>query len=138
MTGHLRRPRRGQALVEFALVLPLLILLLVGVLDFGRAIFAYNSLSNAARSGAREAIVDQNPAAIRDAATSEAVGLDPLDVDVTYEVGCATPEVGCVVTVEVTHEWHAATPILGTILGPITIASDSKMPIEREYSSATP
>jgi Flp pilus assembly protein TadG len=130
-----RHSYRGQALVEFALVLPILVLLLVGVFDFGRAIFAYNSVSNAARSGARMAIVDQNADAIRTAATREAVGLDPLVVNVTYEVGCATPETGCIVTVEVNHTWQAATPILGSIVGPITITSDSKMPVEREYTS---
>src|SRR5688500_18998646 len=48
---------RGQALVEFALVLPLFILMLVGVFDFGRIIWARNALENAAREGARFAIV---------------------------------------------------------------------------------
>lgn len=125
-------------MVEFALVLPLLILMLVGVLDFGRAIFAYNSVSNAARTGARVAIVDQSGPAIRGAATEDAVGLDPLLVTITYEAGCTPPELGCIVTVEVIHSWQAATPILGSIIGPISIASDAKMPIEREYSSGTP
>ena len=129
------RSSRGQALVEFAFVLPILLLLLVGLLDFGRAIFAYNSVSNAARSATRVAIVDQNPTAIQAAASGEAVGLDPLVVNVQYEAACTTPEQGCIVTVEVAHDWQAATPIIGAIVGPITIASDAKMPIEREYVS---
>ena len=44
---------RGQSLVEFALVLPLFVLLLVGVFDLGRAFFAYIAISNAAREGTR-------------------------------------------------------------------------------------
>ena len=48
----LRRDERGQALVEFALVLPIFILLLVAIFDLGRAVFAYNTLTNAAREGA--------------------------------------------------------------------------------------
>ena len=59
---------RGQALVEFALVLPILILLLVGIFDFGRAVYAFNTVNNAAREGVRLAIVDQNCNAIGQAA----------------------------------------------------------------------
>ena len=56
-----RGRRRGQALVEFALVLPVLLVILLGTVDAGRLIFAYNSVSNAAREGGRTAIVNQTP-----------------------------------------------------------------------------
>ena len=45
--------RRGQALVEFALVIPVFLVLMVALFDLGRAVFAYNTLTNAAREGAR-------------------------------------------------------------------------------------
>ena len=45
--------KKGQSLVEFALVLPLFVLLIVGVFDLGRAFFAYIAISNAAREGTR-------------------------------------------------------------------------------------
>jgi Flp pilus assembly protein TadG len=48
---------RGQALVEFALILPWLLLLFFGIIEFGRLILAYEELNNAAREGARYAIV---------------------------------------------------------------------------------
>jgi Flp pilus assembly protein TadG len=48
---------RGQALVEFALILPVFILLLVGLLDVGRVVFAYNDASHAARDATRFASV---------------------------------------------------------------------------------
>jgi Flp pilus assembly protein TadG len=44
--------RRGQSLVELALLLPLLALLLLGAIDLGRAFFAYNRLTNAVEAGA--------------------------------------------------------------------------------------
>jgi hypothetical protein len=47
--------RRGTAATEFCVVLPLLITLIVGSVDFGRAIYAYIALSNAARRGAEQA-----------------------------------------------------------------------------------
>ena len=50
-----RRPRRGQTLVEFALVLPLFLLILLLALDFGRIFLGWVSLSNAARIGANYA-----------------------------------------------------------------------------------
>lgn len=52
-----RRRSRGQALVEFSLVLPVFLVMLMGVIDVGRAIWAQNSLAAAAREGARFAIV---------------------------------------------------------------------------------
>ncbi len=53
----MRRRRRGQALVEFALVLPAFLIMLMAVVDIGRAIWAQNSVAAAAREGARYAIV---------------------------------------------------------------------------------
>ena len=61
----------GIALVEFALILPILILLLVGILDTGRAVNAYVTISNASREGAR--YVALNPTAAPSAIKSSAV-----------------------------------------------------------------
>ena len=63
--GQTHEPRspapraRGQGLVEFALVFPVFILLLFGIFDLGRAVYAYNTIGDAAREGARVAIVNQ-------------------------------------------------------------------------------
>jgi Flp pilus assembly protein TadG len=53
-----RRGTRGQSLVEFALVLPIFLLLLFGVIDGGRVIFMHTTLSQAAREAARVASVE--------------------------------------------------------------------------------
>ena len=50
----------GQSLVEFALVLPLFFLLMMGLFDIGRAIFYYSTLNTAVREGTRYAIVQPN------------------------------------------------------------------------------
>ncbi|MFQ5912356.1 MAG: TadE/TadG family type IV pilus assembly protein [Nitrospinota bacterium] len=55
--GHAARATRGQALVEFALTLPLLLLLLLGVVEFARAYFTYHLITNATREGARIGII---------------------------------------------------------------------------------
>lgn len=53
-----RRKRQGAAAVEFALVAPLFFLLIVGMLEFGRAVMVQQILTNAAREGARAAVLD--------------------------------------------------------------------------------
>ncbi len=59
--------RRGQALVEFALVLPLLLLLLVGLVEFGRAWNLHQVVTDASREGARHAVLQSGVAtSVRD------------------------------------------------------------------------
>jgi hypothetical protein len=131
-SGH-RDRTPGQSLVEFALVLPILLILLLGVLDFGRAIFAYNSVSNGARSGARVAIVNQDVDDITAAVEAEAFGLDGVDVtfDPNVEDSDDCPSIGCVIGVEVSTEYIPATPIFSQLVGSVTLSSESQMPIER-------
>ena len=143
MNGKGRRSR-GQALVEFALVIPLVILLFMGVFDFGRAVFAYNSLSNAAREGARVAIVDQTvtggvPVGATEAA-NQATGLglvasDVNAVKVSYLLPdlsgpCAGRSLGCIAEVTVHYKYTAITPIIGSIIGPIDLKASTQLPIE--------
>jgi hypothetical protein len=52
--------QRSQALIEFALVSPVLLLLLFGVIDLGRGIFYYDTINHAAREGARAAVRASN------------------------------------------------------------------------------
>ena len=54
------RGQRSQALIEFSLVSPVLLLLLFGIVDLGRGIFYYDTLNHAAREGARTAIRASN------------------------------------------------------------------------------
>lgn len=55
-----RRFQRSQALIEFSLVSPVLLLLLFGIIDMGRGIFYYDTLNHAAREGARTAVRASN------------------------------------------------------------------------------
>jgi hypothetical protein len=51
-----RKGQASQALIEFALISPVLLLLLFGIIDIGRAVFYYDTLTHAAREGARAAV----------------------------------------------------------------------------------
>jgi Flp pilus assembly protein TadG len=155
-----RRRSRGQALVEFALIFPVFILLLFGILDLGRAIYAYNTVGQAAREGARVAIVNQietspdcsqdrpiqNPLtphwSIKACAAKSAVslGVQPGDVSVSYaappgvSLSCSpTVAVGCIVSVTVDYTYNAITPVIGNIVGAIGMSSTSSVPVERVF-----
>ena len=55
--------RRGATLVEFAIVAPLLFLFIFGIIEFGRMVMVHQIITNAAREGARRAILEQTTAA---------------------------------------------------------------------------
>lgn len=54
-----QRGRRGQAVVEFALILPVFMLMLFGAIEFGRAYYTLHLLTNAAREGARTGMLPE-------------------------------------------------------------------------------
>ena len=56
MAKHRARSQRSQSLVEFAIVAPLLLFLIFGIVDFGRVIYVYITLSQAVNEGVRVAI----------------------------------------------------------------------------------
>jgi Flp pilus assembly protein TadG len=87
----LLRRADGQAIVEFAFVLPLLLGLLLGIVQFGMVFNNYITLTDAARVGARKAAVSRfagdSGAAAKTAASDAASGLDPSKFNVTV-VSC--------------------------------------------------
>ena len=126
----------GQALAEFALVIPIVLLVFMGIFDLGRMIFAYNDISNAAREGARTAIVNQDPTAVANEAKAATTGLAPSDVIVTV-TSCAPPvKIGCLITIKIDYLWRPLTPIIGNIIGPINLSATTAMPVEHVGSLA--
>jgi Flp pilus assembly protein TadG len=61
MRKRLLRRHGGQSMVEFAVLAPVFFMLLLGTIDLGRAVYIYNSISDAAREGARAAIPFDTP-----------------------------------------------------------------------------
>jgi Flp pilus assembly protein TadG len=129
-----RRDRTAQALVEFALVLPIFLLIVLGLFDAGRLVMAFNGVSNAARQGARVAVVDQNAALIEARARETMVSFAPADVAVTT-TPCSVTKLSCQYGVRVSYTWRAITPVIGTVLGPVTVSAETVMPVERVWTS---
>jgi Flp pilus assembly protein TadG len=110
-TVDCRKRRRlhqsGQATVELALSMGLLLLLLLAAVDFGRAFFAYIGIINAAREGARSGVMTGNQATIVPAVQQEIQGnsLDPARLTVQYNWGGT----GQPLTVTVTYRFNLIT-----------------------------
>lgn len=126
--GSLRQ-ERGSTLVEYAMILSLFLLLTMGVLEFGRAVWAYNSLSHGAREGSRYAIVrgaDSGRAAtvedVQDFVRNRLPSLAPVEVTTSWD---PDNQAGSVVQVQVQYAFNPIVPLLP----PITLSSTSRMVI---------
>jgi Flp pilus assembly protein TadG len=91
------RGERGAAAVEFALVIPLLILLVLGIAEFGRAFQVQGTLSAAAREGVRVMALRNDQVAARTAVRNAATSLSPTVTDaeiVISPAACPTVDGG--------------------------------------------
>ena len=123
----MKRRERGQALVEFALIIPVFALILFTLLDFGRVIYTQNTVEQAAREASRVATLEAVEASwkyglIRNAAISSAAGLGLTATNINGQ-GCANcfyPNgaiSGEVVVVTVSTTVALVTPIVSQVLG---------------------
>lgn len=146
-----RKNQKGQSLIEFALILPLFIVLVIGFFDFGRAIFYYSSLTNAVREATRFAIVNRDAILAEEAENlSECDGtisdnplklkvmeyafgvnedmFDPCtDIIVVITRAGSSNQMLEAVSIEVTLNFQPITPILSQIVGQIPLVAQSKM-----------
>ncbi|HET8614524.1 MAG TPA: TadE/TadG family type IV pilus assembly protein [Actinomycetales bacterium] len=123
-------PHAGAVAVEFALVLPVLLMLVFGIIDFGRAYNAKISLTQAAREGARARALGADTAATA-SRVQLAAGMVSGSVVVDAGSPCpAVPAATDVATVKVTYAFTYITPIgalVGFVAGPITLSGKGVM-----------
>jgi Flp pilus assembly protein TadG len=103
------RGERGTSLVEFAMVAPLLVVLLFAIADFGRAFQTWITLTNAAREGARLGATGADAPSIRDRvrATAPGITLPDSNIPVTNAQGTT----GTSVVVGVNYNLTLITPL---------------------------
>jgi Flp pilus assembly protein TadG len=114
-----RLANQGQALIEFALIIPILILLVIGLFDLGTAVYTRNVIANAAREGARTGIIlGNNYSAVRTQVQRTAPGLSSsnLRIDILPALE-SQREFSKPITVTVTYTYTAITPLIGRIVG---------------------
>jgi Flp pilus assembly protein TadG len=130
--------QNGQSLVEFAMVLPLVLLLILGIVDFGQALNDQNDQANLANQAIRFADVDQcNPCTASDGGnrivkyifnTADSAQIKNNDLTICFfsPDGLTTPAAGDPVEVKVSSTYHwlsqlgfsfATSPVVATVVG---------------------
>ena len=137
---------RGAVAVELAMVAPIMILMLMGAIDFGGAIFERMRLESAARAGAQYALrttFSTEDVAGIEASVGQATGLDMEDVSVSAEISCecagaaatcgqpcsGTAQPSTYVTVSLTKPYQTLFPYPG-IPNPLTLVGQTMIRIQ--------
>ncbi|MFQ5878691.1 MAG: TadE/TadG family type IV pilus assembly protein [Dehalococcoidia bacterium] len=135
--GRRRRGREdGQSLVELALVLPIFLLLLFGIVDFGMGFQSWITVTNSSREGARLGAVGADSAAIEARVRQTADSLDQAQLSVAVTNAGGPP--GESVVVEASYNYSFITPLSsiaslvsgGTLPATLTLSSTAEMRLE--------
>jgi Flp pilus assembly protein TadG len=129
---HRQRREEGQAATELALVLPLLVVLLLGVVQVTLVARDQILVVHAAREAARQAAVDARPQAVRAAAVraaTESLKADRIRAETSHIGG-----VNGMVTVRIAYVAPTGVPLLGPLLPDVTLQARATM--RREADAA--
>lgn len=118
----------GQTLVEFALLVPLFVLIVMFIFDIGRAVYYYSVLYNAVREGARLAVTGENNINVLEGTVVDhayGIDLDPAG-------GVHFQWSGDIVTVAAEFDYRPITPIVSMFLpgGKLAIRAETTMRME--------
>ncbi len=128
---------RGAAAVEFALMLPLVLLIIFGLVDFGRALNTQITLTQAAREGARLASFGQPSATVISRTQSAATGLNVPSSDITVATCPQNAGPSQDGTVTISYPFSFVTPVSAiaalfstTVNGSYTLTATGVVPCE--------
>lgn len=128
---------KGQALVEFALIVPIFLILLFAIVDFGMGFYSWITVTNAAREGARLGAVLATQQEI-ETRVYDSVSLPDEATKMTVTVTNAQGQPGESVVVKVDYDYDLITPLAGLVqfvsgntIGPtLTFSSTAEMRLE--------
>lgn len=139
MKKRLHSLQRGQNMVEFAFILPVFLFLIVVIFDFGRAVYYYSAMHNAAREGARYGVIHPSNADVPNIIAQTklyAIGLGASSITVTvdnsgyeYVGGTINPTI----KVTVKYNFRPVTPYVAKLLcgcGYLRLSTDAIMRTE--------
>jgi Flp pilus assembly protein TadG len=112
-----RQSDRGQSLLEFAIILPVLLIIVAGVLDIGRLYFSYVAVTDAASEGAAYAANHPTSETLIVARARDASNIAADQSEIEFQCPtCPTVGSGDPVTVSVTYSFTLATPIINAMV----------------------
>jgi Flp pilus assembly protein TadG len=127
----MRKDERGQSMVEMALILPILLLLLVGILDVGRVIYSYAHLQMAAQETVRLGGLDKNDQDITSFADQYVKLGDPSKLIVKITPGDTLRHSGDYVTVQLSYPFTFDTPLISLLFpSPFYLQTQSTIRVE--------
>lgn len=138
-TARSRRPERGAALVEFALVLPVFLMLVMGTIDFALTFNDYNSVRQGVREGARQVVVADwdlpgcttgTSSQRAQCVTTSRIDLDPARTRTRIQIETAY-EPGEQMTVCSMYQARSTTGMFAVLLDPVVLRSRITMRIEQ-------
>lgn len=129
------KSKKGQTLVETALILPVVLLILLGIVEFGRLFCNYLVVSNASREGARYASLSKTDAEVKQKINElvSAAGISQDDITISFSNGEDIRIPGESIEVRVDYDHNLITPIVGPIIsdsGVIKLTSATRMRVE--------
>ena len=135
----IRATETGQSLVEFAMVLPLFLVLLFGLVDFGRAFYSWMVITNGAREGARAGAVQKDWPTMKTAIYGSMCNPYPGSCSLDTSQLTLTPlgvngARGSQVSVDITYAFAYATP-LGNLIALLPGGGSLAAPVLHAYSS---
>lgn len=110
------KDKRGQSVVEFALILPILLLFILGMVEFGRFYNAWLMVSHASREGARLASLGGTTIQVEERVDIVMADFDTNRITVVINPSGAKSR-GDMVTVTVNYDIDPMTPMIGAITG---------------------
>jgi hypothetical protein len=133
-----RRCERGQALAEFAMVLPLILLFIAGILEFGRAWNIKQAITDAAREGARYAVVQDNSITSTDdvkAKIEERLALSGVDSAVIEFSGVVHVAGETTVSISTPHRMGLVGVLLGWAGAPSVVSISTQATMRSEWDN---
>lgn len=122
---------QGQAVVELALVLPIFLMLIFGVIEMSRIGYSFVTLNNAVRSGARIASLGGLDADIRNSIATSAPLFDPSLINIEITPSDLDRRSGTSVLVQASYPVHLNTPIISQVLpNPVVVRTSLAMRVE--------
>jgi Flp pilus assembly protein TadG len=117
LTSHASKRQRGAAAVELAILLPVVLLIIGGIVDFGRFFFTKIELTNAAREGARAAVVTGTPiAGITSRVTAAVPGINPTNLSIGAGACASNATTNVTVAVSMpTFGWFILKPAMNMV-----------------------
>lgn len=127
----MKQKKKGQALLEFAILLPILLLIVMGISEFGIMLNSYLTIQSASREGARLGIMGADDNEIVQAVYNSSSHIEKNKLNITITPNDSNRKSGQTLRVRVEYEYDLLIPIIKNILGnQVELTAETAMRVE--------